>query len=177
MTEAKQKELFIKTVDGLMQKGYIVDTLAQGPKKFLGYVKVTPDAKPRRLDLLMSPPNEFAYAILYFTGSQNFNVAFRRHAQDKGYTINEHTMKPTKEGVPAVPAMRTEKDIFDFLGLVFVEPNERRGVSEVVIAPLNQRSQSRSRSKAPVPEAEPEAPKKKKVFKVRPTPQESSEKK
>jgi len=179
MTEAKQKELFIKTVDGLMQKGYIVDTLAQGPKKFLGYVKVSPDAKPRRLDLLMSPPNEFAYAILYFTGSQNFNVAFRRHAQDKGYTINEHTMKPTKEGVPVVPAMRTEKDIFDFLGLEFVEPKDRRGVAEVVIAPLNQRSQSqsRSRSKAPVSEPEAEAPKKKKVFKVRPAPQESSEKK
>jgi len=172
MTEAKQKELFINTVDGLQKKGYIVDTLAQGPKKFLGYVKVSPGAKPRRLDLLMSPPVEFAYAILYFTGSQNFNVAFRRHAQDKGYTINEHTMKPTKEGVPAVPAMSSEKDIFDFLGLEFVEPQDRVGVAEVKVLPQRSRSRSKSRSKTPEPPAEP---KKKRVYKVR-APQETSEK-
>jgi DNA polymerase beta len=163
MTEAKQKELFITTVDGLKEKGYIVDTLAQGPKKFLGYVKVTPTSKARRLDLLMTPPDEFAYAILYFTGSQNFNVAFRRHAQDKGYTINEHEMKPTREGVTAVPPMKTEKDIFDFLGLVFVEPQDRRGVDDVKISPVpvaRERSRSRSRSKEP--------PKKKRVFKIAP---------
>ncbi len=177
MTEAKQKELFIATVDGLKQKGYIVDTLAQGPKKFLGYVKVNPSAKPRRLDLLMSPPNEFAYAILYFTGSQNFNVAFRRHAQDKGYTINEHTMKPTREGVPAVPAMRTEKDIFDFLGLEFVEPKDRRGVGDVKVVAERPRSRSRSRPRtATVEEAPPpEAPKKKRVYKVRAAATQTSE--
>lgn len=168
MTEAKQKELFVATVDGLKKKGYIVDTLAQGPKKFLGYVKVNDSAKPRRLDLLMSPPSEFAYAILYFTGSQNFNVAFRRHAQDKGYTINEHTMKPTKEGVPEVPAMRTEKDIFDFLGLEYVKPQDRRGVTDVKIVAQRSRSRSKSRSKTPeaVAVVSQEAPKKKKKFKV-----------
>jgi DNA polymerase beta len=136
MSEAKQKELFIATVEDLKAKGYIVDTLAQGPKKFLGYVRVSPTSKARRLDLLMSPPEEFAYAILYFTGSQNFNVGFRRFAQEKGYTINEHTMKPTQEGVPAVPAMKTEKDIFDFLGLQYVEPKDRKGVADVVVAPV-----------------------------------------
>jgi DNA polymerase/3'-5' exonuclease PolX len=165
MTEAKQKELFVATVKGLQTKGYIVDTLAQGPKKFLGYVKVSPDAKPRRLDLLMSPPAEFAYAILYFTGSQNFNVAFRRHAQDKGYTINEHTMKPTKEGVPLVPAMRSEKDIFDFLGLEYVDPKDRVGLSDVKLLPDPvPEPRSKSRSKTP----EPPEPKKKRVYKVRP---------
>lgn len=174
MTEAKQKELFVATVDGLKKKGYIIDTLAQGPKKFLGYVKVTPDAKPRRLDLLMSPPSEFAYAILYFTGSQNFNVAFRRHAQEKGYTINEHTMKPTKEGVPPVPAMRAEKDIFDFLGLDYVDPKERRGVADLKVAPEKSRSRSRSRSRSKTPVAET-APKKKKVYKVRVAAPETSE--
>jgi DNA polymerase beta len=165
MTEAKQKELFIATVDGLKEKGYIVDTLAQGPKKFLGYVKVSPTSKARRLDLLMTPPNEFAYAILYFTGSQNFNVAFRRHAQDKGYTINEHEMKPTREGVVAVPPMKTEKDIFDFLGLEYVEPKDRRGVSDVKVATERPRSRSRSRSR--------EAPKKKRVFKISAATQQS----
>ena len=159
LTEAKQKQLFVSTVDDLKKKGYIVDTLAQGPKKFLGYVRVNPTSKARRLDLLMTPPEEFAYAILYFTGSQNFNVAFRRHAQDKGYTINEHTMKPTKEGVAEVPPMKSEKDIFAFLGLKYVEPKDRKGIEDVVSAPIVsapvQRSRSRSRSKEPAKKKKP----------------------
>jgi DNA polymerase beta len=131
MTKKKQGELFLETIQMLKETEYIVDTLAQGPKKFLGYVKLDEKKKARRLDLLMTPEEEFAYAILYFTGSQGFNVAFRRYAQEKGYTINEHIMKPVKDGVREVPSMKTEKDIFDFLQLKYVEPHMRRAASDV----------------------------------------------
>lgn len=131
MTKKAQGDLFLETIKLFQESDYIVDTLAQGPKKFLGYVKLNEESKARRLDLLMTPEVEFAYAILYFTGSQNFNVAFRSYAQSKGYTINEHTMTPVKEGVPAVPPMKTEKDIFDFLGLMYVEPVNRLGGSNI----------------------------------------------
>ncbi len=131
MTKKEQGELFLETISMFQDTDYIVDTLARGPKKFLGYVRLNGESKARRLDLLMTPEEEFAYAILYFTGSQNFNVAFRRYAQEKGYTINEHTLTPVKEGVPAVPVMKTEKDIFDFLGLKYVEPVNRRDASDV----------------------------------------------
>jgi DNA polymerase/3'-5' exonuclease PolX len=80
----------------------------------------------------MTPEEEFAYAILYFTGSQNFNVAFRSYALEKGYSLNEHTLKPMKEGVPPVPSMKTEKDIFAFLGLEYVEPEQRIGEKNIV---------------------------------------------
>jgi len=128
----QQGELFVETIQMLKETEYIVDTLAQGPKKFLGYVRLDEDSKARRLDLLMTPQEEFAYAILYFTGSQNFNVAFRRHALSKGYTINEHTMKPIKEGVAEVPAMSSEEDIFEFLGLEYVEPENRVGEKNII---------------------------------------------
>jgi DNA polymerase beta len=131
MSKKEQGALFLETIEMLQDSEYIVDTLAQGPKKFLGYVRLDKDAKARRLDLLMTPQAEFAYAILYFTGSQGFNVAFRSYAQSKGYTINEHTMKPVKEGVKEVPPMETEKDIFDFLGLAYVEPEQRVGEKNI----------------------------------------------
>jgi DNA polymerase/3'-5' exonuclease PolX len=86
----------------------------------------------RRLDLLMIPKSEYACAILYFTGSKEFNVAFRSYALEKGYTLNEHRLLATKEGVPAVPAFTTEKDIFDFLGLQYIEPTLRRDGRDVV---------------------------------------------
>jgi hypothetical protein len=37
-----------------------------------------------------------------------------------------------KEGVPAVPPMGSEKDIFDFLGLAYVEPEQRVGESNII---------------------------------------------
>ena len=132
MSKKQQGELFLETIQMLKESDYIVDTLAQGPKKFLGYVRLEEGAKARRLDLLMTPEEEFAYAILYFTGSQNFNVAFRSYTQEKGYTINEHTMKPVKEGVPAVPPMKKEEDIFAFLGLQYVEPEDREGEKNII---------------------------------------------
>jgi DNA polymerase/3'-5' exonuclease PolX len=127
-----QGELFMQSIQIFQETDYIVDTLARGPKKFLGYVRLDEVSKARRLDLLMTPEAEFAYAILYFTGSQAFNVAFRSYTQEKGYTINEHTMKPVKEGVAEVPPMRKEKDIFAFLGLQYVEPVNRLGEMNII---------------------------------------------
>lgn len=130
MPKNEQGALFLRMIDLFKEVGYIVDTLSSGPTKFLGYCQI--EGMPvRRLDLLMIPKAEYACAILYFTGSQQFNVAFRSYALEKGYTLNEHELKPTKEGVPAVPTFSTEQDIFAFLGLVYVEPTMRRDARDV----------------------------------------------
>jgi DNA polymerase/3'-5' exonuclease PolX len=131
MSKKDQGELFKETIQMFKDTDYIVDSLAEGGKKFLGYVRLNDESKVRRLDLLLTPKEEFAYAILYFTGSQNFNVAFRSYAQDQGYTINEHIMKPVKEGALKVPQIGDEKDIFDFLGLQYVEPEKRGGAGDI----------------------------------------------
>lgn len=115
--------LFKQYIGALTQKGYITDVLAQGDKKCMAVCRV--NGAHRRLDLLLTPAEEYAYAILYFTGSDKFNMAFRRHASDMGYTLNEHRMLPTRAGVSAVPSMSTEADIFRFLGLRYVEPKNR----------------------------------------------------
>jgi DNA polymerase/3'-5' exonuclease PolX len=90
------------------------------------------NGKARRLDLLMTPDEEYAYAILYFTGSDRFNVAFRQYALDKGYTLNEHALTPIRAGVPTVPYMKTEKDIFKFLGLRYIDPSKRVDGNQII---------------------------------------------
>lgn len=130
MCVKEQGALFLQTIDLFKEVDYIVATLSSGPTKFLGYCQI--EGKPvRRLDLLMIPKSEYACAILYFTGSKEFNVAFRSYALDKGYTLNEHRLEATKEGVPAVPPFKTEEDIFAFLGLHYVEPTMRRDGRDV----------------------------------------------
>ena len=128
--------LFETFIAGLKESDYIIDELVSGEKKWMGYVRVgsaeTP-GKARRLDLLLTMPSEYAYALLYFTGSDKFNVAFRKYAGDKGYTLNEHTMVPLKgSSAPMPPGMKGEKDIFAFLGLRYVPPEERVDGAQIV---------------------------------------------
>jgi len=131
MPAKEQGALFTHMIDLFKEIDYIVDTLSSGPTKFLGYSRVDEGYPVRRLDLLMIPRSEYACAILYFTGSKEFNVAFRGYALEKGYTLNEHRLQAVREGVPEVPAFRTEQDIFTFLGLEYVEPQNRRDGRDV----------------------------------------------
>jgi DNA polymerase beta len=118
------KQNLANYVKNLKDNGYIEEILALGEHKCMAISRI-PNGKARRLDLLLTPDEEYAYAILYFTGSDKFNVAFRQHALQKGYTLNEHALKPIREGVRPVPYMKSEKDIFQFLGLRYVEPSQR----------------------------------------------------
>ena len=129
-SEKDAQKLFKGLVSGL-DRAYTTDKLAGGAKKWMGYVRVG-ESTPRRLDLLLTPPEEYAYAILYFTGSDKFNVAFRRHCLDKGYSLNEHTLSVKREGVPVPPPMTTEADIFAFVGLKYILPTERVDGKQII---------------------------------------------
>jgi DNA polymerase/3'-5' exonuclease PolX len=125
------KDTFISFVNTLKATGYLTDILALGEKKCMAYVAL-PGKKARRLDLLVTPTSQFAYSILYFTGSDTFNVAFRSHCLSRGYTLNEHTMKPTG-AAPPPPPMKTEEDIFRFMGVKYVAPELRTSATLALV--------------------------------------------
>lgn len=114
----------------LKTKGYIREVLAQGDHKCLAICELIP-GKARRLDLLVTPPAEFPFAVYYFTGSDTFNVAVRSHALSRGYTLNEHAITQLSSG-KQVSGVRTEQDIFKLLKLRWVEPVDRTGPEAVV---------------------------------------------
>jgi DNA polymerase/3'-5' exonuclease PolX len=114
-------------VQQLIDAGYIHEILALGEHKCMAICRVEESGIARRLDLLMTPEEEYAYSLLYFTGSDRFNVAFRQHALKYGFTLNEHRLTPLQKMpvVPFPPPMKTEQDIFAFLQLQYVPPQER----------------------------------------------------
>jgi len=120
---------YIKMMEGF---GYLRATLAQGDKKYMGICQL-PGQPARRLDILMTPENEYAYAVLYFTGSDTFNIAMRQYALEKGYTLNEHKLTKLLKTAADVPEMKTERDIFRFLKVNYVEPKDRK--SGAVLTP------------------------------------------
>ncbi len=138
---------FYQYVQRLRDIGYIEEILALGGHKCMAICRIHKPASPaspaRRLDLLMTPDKEYACALLYFTGSDRFNVAFRQHALSRGYTLNEHRLAVLPTSAPPSPSARDEhrlvvlpvpappphfqqeSDLFHFLGLEYTPPHER----------------------------------------------------
>ena len=111
--------------------------LTRGEKKVMVIGKLTEKNIARRLDFLYSPPEEYAFAILYFTGSMEFNTAMRQHALTQKLTLNEHGFHKMENKVKGEkitsPSFNSEKDIFDYLNLEFKEPNERIDGNSIII--------------------------------------------
>ena len=119
----------------MIQEGYIQDDgiFALGKKKFMGMAKLPSEGMPklsseertisRRLDILFCPASEYAFALLYFTGSKDFNVKMRERAKQLGYRLNEKGL--TDENSEKVKHLKSEKDIFKFLKINYVEPDQR----------------------------------------------------
>ena len=126
-TATESKEYLSQFVKTLEENGYMEYVLALGEKKCMGIARLPAhgkDYKARRVDFLITPEHEYACALLYFTGSDMFNVAFRQHALQKGYTLNEHFLASMGDAPPP-PPFKTEEDIFRFLSLQYVEPSKR----------------------------------------------------
>lgn len=114
-------------ITALTTSGYVTDIFAQGPKKCLAVCKLPGHAHHRRIDFMLTSPQEFPFALLYFTGNGAFNVEMRNHALAKGYSLSEHGLKKENaDGELLHATFQDERDIFRFLGLVYVPPQERR---------------------------------------------------
>ena len=83
-------KIFTIFIDELIKKKIILHVLSKGPSKCLVITKLLNNNKARRVDFLYTTPQEFPFAILYFTGSKIFNTVMRQYALNKGYTFNEH---------------------------------------------------------------------------------------
>jgi NAD-dependent DNA ligase len=130
-------------VDELVKQKIITNVLSRGLSKTLVIAKLPGSRTSRRVDFLYSPPEEFAFAILYFTGSKAFNTVMRQKALEQGYTLNEHGisyMENKVKGIKVDQHFEDEKAIFDFLKLVYKAPVERRDGRAVVGAETVEKS-------------------------------------
>jgi len=110
----------------LKSSGYIIETLANGKNKFMGLCKLSPELPARRIDILIADPSYYYYALLYFTGSYQFNIYMRRIAQKKNLSLSEYGLKDKNgEIIDTTDKIKSEKDIFDYLEIPYVLPENR----------------------------------------------------
>ncbi|MDP2656349.1 MAG: PHP domain-containing protein [bacterium] len=89
-------------------------------------------------DLRVVSAESFGSALLYFTGSKEHGIALCKIANEKGMTLNEYGLYKENDGKKgAMVANKTEKEIYDALGLVYIEPELREMTGEIESAKQN----------------------------------------
>jgi len=96
----------------------VVKVLAQGPTK--SSIRLD---NGLQVDLRVVEKKEYGAALLYFTGSKDHNVYLRKIALQKGFTLNEYALTSLKD--KRWIAGRTEKEIYQKLGLRYLPPKKR----------------------------------------------------
>ncbi len=123
LIKASSKKIYDNFIDILTQEKYLVAQLARGSKKYMGMGKYK--SFPRRIDIMYTRPEEYPFAILYFTGSSEFNQEMRAEALSQGLTMNEYSLKYTDTKKKVDHVFTTEKDIFDYLKYEYIAPEKR----------------------------------------------------
>lgn len=91
----------------------------------------------RQVDLRIVKAENFAAALMYFTGSKEHNVALRSRARERGMSLNEYGLFKLQEdgetNWDAPQPFETEADIYKLLGLNWVPPELREDRGEIEI--------------------------------------------
>ncbi|KAG0057129.1 hypothetical protein BGZ83_001563 [Gryganskiella cystojenkinii] len=133
----------------LIQQDFLVDhlskptyeeSMANQPKhfKYMGVCKLPSDAPSveyphRHIDILVVPHVHHGAVLIYFTGNDICNRSLRLLAQKRGMSLNDKGLfknvvrdaHRNKIDRGEWVAGRTEREIFDYLQIAYLEPHER----------------------------------------------------
>jgi len=103
----------------------VEEVVVKGPRKSTVRLREGLDC-----DLRVFDDEVFGSALLYFTGSWEFNVELRRRAISSSMKLSEYGLFRGDERV----AGRTEEEVLEALGLSYIEPELRENRGEVEAA-------------------------------------------
>ena len=112
------------------------DVISQGNKKTMLIAKLPDYTLFRHIDIFIFPKDEYPFALMYATGSADFNIKFRNYALSIGWSLSDKAIRkgnpkgeiPTQEElIIKINKLKieTEHDIFTFLNVQYISPNNR----------------------------------------------------
>ena len=115
--------------------GKILDAFAKLPevKSILGKGSTKSSILTKndiQIDCRVVEEKSFGAALIYFTGSKDFNIKIRKLAIKKGLKINEYGLFKKDKFLFG----STEKEVFKALGMDFIEPELRENRGEIELA-------------------------------------------
>lgn len=131
--DLKNDKTLQEIVKLLSEKGLIKHTLSVGSTKFLGLVKI--GDVMRHMDIRLVPESVYPFAYFHYTSGGQFNKIVRDDAKSKGFKLSEWGVEVVDEKkagisksdfVKKVKNIKTDKDIFEAIGLKYVPMENRR---------------------------------------------------
>lgn len=123
LTENLEEEKLViqKIVKKLHDVRFLIDDItSDSTNKYMGFCKY--DKLPiRRIDIRFIPFLSWYPALLYFTGSKEFNQILRNKAKKLGYKLNEYGLYKGTKNI----YVESEEEIFQILDEKYLEPQER----------------------------------------------------
>lgn len=89
----------------------------------------------QQVDLRVIEPDAWGAALIYFTGSKEHNIKIREMAVKAGLKLNEYGLFRLEDDKRL--AARTEEDVYQALGLPWIEPTLRENAGEIEAARSN----------------------------------------
>lgn len=86
-----------------------------------------------QVDLRLVPPKSFGAALQYFTGSKSHNIAVRTRAVKQKLKVNEYGVFKGSRQIGG----RTEQEVYEAVGLSYIEPELRENWGEIEAAENN----------------------------------------
>ena len=112
----------------LVKNKIIVDTLLKGNEKNIFIVKfpINNKEKYRQMDVAFINKKYLPFYLLYFGSSRIYSKKIRAITSKMGYKLNEKGLFDKKTGKRINFEPKIEKDIFDFLKIEYVKPEDRK---------------------------------------------------
>ena len=89
------------------------------------------------VDFRVVEPDQFGNVLQHLTGSARHNVELREHAVRRGLHVSEYGVEDDESG--ATHRCATEHEVYELLGLDYVEPELREGARREVRAAIEHR--------------------------------------
>jgi DNA polymerase (family 10) len=116
-------------MDFFVNESWTADVINHGPTK--SSIRLENGAQ---CDLRVVSNEEFPFALAYFTGSKEHNVALRSRAQKLGYTLNEYRLASADEATYPPADIHDETGLYEALGLEYIDPALRENNGEIEAA-------------------------------------------
>jgi DNA polymerase/3'-5' exonuclease PolX len=117
-----KKEPSIEKINNLTgDQIYFYEPYARGDSKISLILKVKKYRINVKMDIFITTPVEFPFALLYSTGSKEFNIMMRGKCKTMGMLLNQKGLYKNTVLIKC----KTEKDIFSAIGMEYVQPFDR----------------------------------------------------
>lgn len=125
-----EKEEALKVMDAFVSLPDVEQVVLKGSTKSSIILR-----EGTAIDLRVVIPESYGAALQYFTGSKEHNIELRNIAIKKGYKLSEYGLY-SKESEKQI-AGKSEEEIYEKLGLVYIPPELRESRGEIKAAAKN----------------------------------------